>query len=81
MIMAQSAQLSRRGRADPVYGETLADTWEWLMERATEGTIDLGHEALEGLLPEDPDDRQELLSRLSAPAPDAPVLLPAHIDA
>ena len=81
VIMAQSAQLSRRGRADPVYGETLADTWEWLMERATDGTVDLGHEALECLLPEDPNDRRELLSRLSAPAPDAPVLLPAHIDA
>ena len=81
VIMAQSAQLSRRGRADPVYGETLADTWEWLMERATDGTVDLGHEALERLLPDHPNDRRELLSRLSAPAPDAPVLLPAHIDA
>ena len=81
VIMAQSAQLSRRGRVDPVYGETLADTWEWLMGQAADGTIDLGHEALERLLPEDPDHRRELLSRLSAPAPDAPVLLPAHIDA
>ena len=81
VIMAQLAQLSRRGRADPVYGETLADTWEWLMERATDGRVDLGYEALERLLPEDPGDRRELLSRLSAPAPDAPVLLPAHIDA
>lgn len=80
-IMAQSAQLSRRGRVDPVYGETLADTWEWLMERAADGVVDLGHEALARLLPEDPGDRQELLSRLSAPAPDAPVLLPSHIDA
>ena len=81
VIMAQSAQLSRRGRVDPVYGETLADTWEWLMEQAADGTVDLGYEALERLLPEDPDHRRELLSRLSAPAPDAPVLLPAHIDA
>ena len=81
VIMAQSAQLSRRGRADPVYGETLADTWEWLMEQAADGVVDLGHEELERLLPPHADDRRELLSRLSAPAPDAPVLLPAHIDA
>ena len=81
VIMVQSGQLSRRGRVDPVYGETLPDTWEWLTERSIDGVVDLGHEALERLLPTDPGERRESLRRLSAPSPDAPVLLPAHVDA
>ena len=81
VIMAQLGQLTARGRVDPIYGETLANTWEWLAERAGDGVVDFGYDALDRLLPANPDERRELLSRLSAPAPDAPVMLPAHVDA
>ena len=81
VIMVQSGQLTSRGRVDAVYGETLARTWEWLVEHARDGVVDFGYEAFDRLLPLDEDERRELLRRLSAPAPDAPVMLPAHVDA
>ena len=81
VVMVQSWQLTARSRVDPVYGETLSGTWDWLMERARDGAVDFGVEAFDQLLPPDPDERRELLRRLSAPAPDAPVMLPAHLDA
>ena len=81
VVMVQSWQLTARSRVDPVYGETLAGAWEWLVERARDGEVDLGFEAFDRLLPADPGERLELQRRLSAPAPDAPVLLPAHLDA
>ena len=102
--------------ADPVYGNSLAKTWQWLTERAKDvpveqvvaaaesgegkrkskgargkkaaasGTpasasaarvIDFGVEAMETLTKSmTPDD----LAALIAPAPDAAVLLPAHLD-
>ena len=81
VIMAQSGQLTARGRVDPIYGETLARTWEWMMEHARDAVIDFGYDAFDRLLPIDPDERSELLLNLAAPAPDAPVMLPAHVDA
>ena len=81
VIMVQSGQLTSRGRVDPVYGETLARTWEWLIEHARDGVVDFGYEAFDRLLPFDQNERRELLRHLSAPAPDAPVMLPAHVDA
>ena len=81
VVMVQSWQLTARNRVDPVYGEALADTWDWLAERDRDGEVDFGFEAFDRLLPLEPDERRELLRRLSAPAPDAPVMLPAHLDA
>ena len=43
--------------------------------------IDLGYGALERLLPSNPAELNELRQRLSPPAPNAPVMLPAHVDA
>ncbi len=81
VVMIRSNQLSSRSRIDPIYGEALPETWEWLKDQSKDGEIDLGYEALEKLLPLSGTERQDLLRRLSAPAPDAPVMLPAHIDA
>ncbi len=69
---------------DPIYGNALARTWNWLSSVATaeDGrlAVDFGVTGLEKLLPVDQEERRSLLSLLNAPAPDAPVLLPTHLD-
>ncbi|GBD31898.1 hypothetical protein HRbin33_00859 [bacterium HR33] len=65
---------------DSIYGTALRETWKWLAAEAVEtesGTkvVDFGVEALETRVQEIED-----LSSLLAPAPDAPILLPAHLD-
>ena len=83
--------------ADPVYGEALPATWEWLLANASTApdaddeqntgsvpTIDFGIRAMDAVVAaamnDDTDDEPSIVARLSAPAPDAPVLLPAHLD-
>lgn len=70
--------------SDPIYGDALRATWEFLGDKATVApgekgketrSVDFGFDALRALLP-----AQEELIDLLAPAPDAPVLLPAHLD-
>ncbi len=71
------------GAEDFVYGKALAESWRLLQELAEtwrEGkterkVIDFGVAALDACLQEIDD-----LSPYLAPAPDAPLLLPAHID-
>jgi CRISPR-associated endonuclease/helicase Cas3 len=78
-IVMRSSDLEP-ARPDPIYGEAIAWTWKWLWENAAtkhERTrvIDLGVEALAAKLRAIED-----LSPYLAPAPDAPMLLPAHLD-
>ena len=55
---------------DPVYGEALTKTWNWLNEHKDDnGEVDFGIAYL-------PDGD----SSLNAPSVDAPVMLPAHVD-
>lgn len=63
---------------DPIYGEALARTWQWLSGHNV--PIDMGIDGLERLLPVDDEQRRTLIETLSAPAPDAPVMLPAYLD-
>ena len=75
-ILIRSDQISPSREADPVYGDALPATWEWLGKVGSYGgTVDFGIAALDRVLP-----RGEDLARLNAPALDAPVMLPAHID-
>lgn len=69
---------------DPIYGDGLRKTWEFLSSKAiveADGkgnqtrSVDFGFESLRAILPP-PDEMRDLL----APAPDAPILLPAHLD-
>jgi CRISPR-associated endonuclease/helicase Cas3 len=65
---------------DPVYGRALSDTWEWLEEQATphrdgRSVIDMGVAALQARV-----DALEDVTPLLAPSPNAPMLLPAHLD-
>lgn len=66
---------SQQAEPDPIYGTALAATWGLLKDRAHDGVIDFGVEALRSLL-QDVED----LSSCLAPVADAPVLLPAHLD-
>jgi len=63
------------GESDQIYGSALPETWKLLNDRSENHVIDFGIEALREKL-EDIDD----LSPYLAPAADAPVLLPAHLD-
>lgn len=80
-VGARAAILIRADQAqgsddDPVYGAALGQTWQWLREQAHDGAIDLGIAALQPLLPTD----EKTLATLNAPARNAPVLLPSHVD-
>ena len=77
VIRADQTQPNRGAGNDQVYGTALAETWQWLNEKAGKDGIDFGCEAMNGILP---DDREEL-GRLQQQAADAPVMLPAHVDA
>lgn len=75
-------QDAKDSEADPIYGAALSKTWELLNQKAKTGdetgerkTINFGFTALDAAL-EDVED----LSSYAAPKPDAPVLLPAHLD-
>jgi CRISPR-associated endonuclease/helicase Cas3 len=59
---------------DPVYGESLANTWKWLKSKASDDVFDFGVSAVRATI-EDED-----ISSLNAPAGNAPVLFPAHLD-
>ena len=80
-IEARAAILIRGDQTDekkdePIYGKALARTWAWLNEhRNEEGEVDFGIACLDGQLP-----RGCALATLNAPSPDAPVMLPAHVD-
>lgn len=77
--------------SDPIYGDAVKATWEFLWNPAPSGiayienpgtkqeirTVDFGFESLRSKLP--PPDSRELGDML-AQSPDAPVLLPAHLD-
>ena len=64
---------------DPIYGGAISATWQWLNEQADAlGTVDFGIASIDALL----DGTSEKdKAQLAAPAKDATVMLPAHIDA
>lgn len=83
----QIEKLESEGETDdPIYGNALARTWNWLNEHSTSigsdglARFDFGIDAVDALLPGDASERREIVAPLSAPAPHAPVMLPAHLD-
>ncbi len=68
-------------KPDPVYGDALPNTWQVLKKIATvvggNPCVDFGVSVLDAAL--EALDAEEL-EPTAAPAPDAPVLLPAHLD-
>ena len=72
---------------DPIYGDALKSTWDWLWSKKdAAGQVDFGITAFEALWREVKAQANTYLDRgcpkpLLAPAPDAAILLPAHLDA
>ena len=81
-ILVRSDQAAPSGGedADPIYGTALAATWQWLQAAASDGHVDMGVEALGDRIAVAQVADPHLLSRLSAPSPHAPILLPAYLD-
>jgi CRISPR-associated endonuclease/helicase Cas3 len=65
---------------DPIYGDSLPLTWQWLKARATDDIVDFGIAAMDALIDDSRHAEPEAFERLSVPAPDAPVMLPAYLD-
>ena len=69
----------KEGTHDPIYGEAISATWQWLNEQANAaGQIDFSIANIAALLRDMPADDRE---RLHPPAANATVMLPAHLDA
>jgi CRISPR-associated endonuclease/helicase Cas3 len=62
---------------DPVYGESLAETWKWLKQHAPTDAFDFGIDAVRAKLDGLTDAERQ---RLSPKPVDAAVLFPAHLD-
>lgn len=76
-VILGRSDLIAPGAEDPVYGEAIAYTWDWLERIATDHVVDFGIQAL----PPATDVHGAAEPRVLAPAIDAPTLLPAHLDA
>ncbi len=74
VVMIQSAQ-RKETDDDPVYGQALANTWQWLESIAEADTVDFGIDAMDSKVASLPD-----LTAMLAPAPQSPVMLPAYLD-
>jgi len=75
VILGRSDEIAGR-TPDPVYGTALAKTWEWLTAAAKADIVDFGIADLPA-----PTEHGSARLDLLAPKPDAPILLPAHLDA
>ncbi len=71
------SDLVAEAASDPIYGTALAATWSWLRSHAVEGSVDFGIRALPPAVTTTGAPRSDLLP----PILEAPVMLPAHLDA
>ncbi len=70
----QTEPAEKEKDADPVYGNSLPNTWQWLKGKAAAGAFDFGVAAVRAAT------AGEDLAALNAPSSDAPVLFPMHLD-
>lgn len=71
-VIIVRADQAKDSHDDPVYGSALAKTWQWL---ETLDKADFGISALTPRLPSG-----DALAEFNAPAPSAPIMMPAHVD-
>ena len=74
-------KLDEEKPCDPIYGNAIPRTWEWLKSIAADGFVDFGINAMAAHLKafcEATSD--EALTRMLSPTSQAPVLLPAYLD-
>lgn len=77
-IIIPASQVSAK-TPDPIYGDAISATWQWLNEQAdASGGVDFGIASIDAMLASAPESEKALLT---APAKDATVMLPAHLDA
>ncbi len=62
---------------DPIYGNALSRTWNWLTHN-DRSEMDMSTAGIDQMLQTEPPECGQ--PKLLAPSPDAPVLLPAHLD-
>ena len=74
VVRADQTNPNNKTADDPVYGTALTETWQWLNSKAANAVIDFGYAAMKAIFPGEPE-------KLLRQAPDAPVMLPAHVDA
>ena len=67
----------KRRPLDPVYGNAMTRTWNWLQTIAIEEKVDFGIEAMNQTLKVTTTDK----GLLQSPVHDAPILMPSHLDA
>ncbi|HEX2685059.1 MAG TPA: type I-U CRISPR-associated helicase/endonuclease Cas3 [Kofleriaceae bacterium] len=76
VVLGRSDQIAE-GAEDPIYGGAIAATWAWLSSVASAGSVDFGVR----WLPPAVDADGRALPKVLVQVPDAPVMLPAHLDA
>lgn len=77
----------KTGDEDPIYGRAIYETWHWLQSISTRSesgvpAVDFGIRAMDAQVDQlrATNAGTERLTKFLAPSPDAPVLLPAHLD-
>lgn len=71
-VLALPSDIAKRAD-DPVYGDRIRRTWNALMDPATNAVLDFSSEAMDKTL-------GSVCAPLSAPRPDAPVVMPAYLE-
>jgi CRISPR-associated endonuclease/helicase Cas3 len=79
VIVIRADQIDSK-EADPIYGPALASTWQWLKSHAKDDIIDIGIANVRAMIESDLQSRPDQLQELQLLSPDAPVMLPAHVD-
>jgi CRISPR-associated endonuclease/helicase Cas3 len=71
-ILGVASEISRSAKPDPLYGDALRDTWQWLEAHSNDGCLDFCYTALQPLAMPD---------KLYGPRLHAPILMPEHVRA
>lgn len=77
----EDAKLDDTKPVDPIYGNALSRTWNWLSEAAQEGRVDFGLDAFVELLSDRGENGRPPRDLLSPAASlNSPVMMPAYVD-
>lgn len=70
----QTEPKEKEDERDPVYGNSLAKTWQWLKSKTKDDVFDFGVSSVRTAIGD------EDITEINSPSPSAPVLFPAHLD-